>query len=244
MGTGLSRAETILLAADAWPPFNAVPGDEHQGYMVDIAKEIFEKEGHTVKYVILPWKRALTEVEKGTVHGVIGASKGDGQGLVFPRQELARNVLSFYKKKGDSFRFTGEKSLPGVRLGVIKGYDYRKWLNSYIQKNHEDLSRIEVITGNDPLQRNLKKLLAGRLGAVVDNEAAIRSVAKSMGILSQIEVAGYGTEPSYCYIAFSPKKPSSQGYADILSRGIFNMRARGRLAEILSIYGLTDWRSE
>lgn len=155
---------------------------------------------------------------------------------------MARNVIAFYIRKGYSWRFEDIESLHSIRLGVIKGYDYRQWLDDYI-KNNEERDAVQVMTGNAPLQRNLKKLIDSRLDVVVDNEAAIRWVAKSMGILPEIEAAGYGKVVSYCYIAFSPNSPNSEKYAAILSRGIASLRASGRLQEILDKYGLRDWRS-
>ncbi len=52
-------AETITLAADVWCPFNCNPGGDPPGYMVEVAKAVFEPRGHTVTYRVLPWARAV-----------------------------------------------------------------------------------------------------------------------------------------------------------------------------------------
>jgi polar amino acid transport system substrate-binding protein len=44
------------------------------------------------------------------------------------------------------------------------------------------------------------------------------------------------------YIAFSPGNPKSQEYAQILSKGIQQLRASGELATILKKYGMSDWK--
>lgn len=44
------------------------------------------------------------------------------------------------------------------------------------------------------------------------------------------------------YIAFSPEIKDSQRYAQILSKGIKELRKSGRLKEILSKYDLMDWK--
>lgn len=235
-------AETLTLVADEWPPFNGKPGGENEGYMVDIAREIFEARGYMVEYQLVPWKRAIHGTREGTYTGAIGASKTDAEGFIFPAEELTRNFLAFYVKKGNSWRFKDRSSVQEISLGVIGGYDYRDWLNEYIQANQDDPSKIQILTGDVPLERNLQKLLKDRIDVVVDTEAAIRSVAKDLGILDQIEPAGYGQEPAYCYIAFSPNNPNSQKYADILSEGIIAMRESGRLQHILDKYGLNDWK--
>ena len=76
-------------------------------------------------------------------------------------------------------------------------------------------------------------MLHGRTDAVVDTEASIRYVAKSMGVLDKIELAGYGNEPAYIYIAFSPNHSPSARYARLLSEGIVRLRNEGRLEILL-----------
>ena len=130
-----------------------------------------------------------------------------------------------------------------VSLGVAAGYDYRSWLNRYIEENKDAPDKIQIQHGRLPMKGNLKKLLTRRIDALVGNEFPIQYVAGQMGVLDQIAPAGHDTEPAYCYIAFSPANPASEIYARILSEGIVDLRRTGRLRDILSRYGLTDWKS-
>jgi polar amino acid transport system substrate-binding protein len=240
--TSSTLAETITIVADQWPPFNGEPNSEFEGYMVDIARAVFEAEGITVEYYNVPWKRALAETKDGKYTGAIGASKTDAKGFVFADEELARNTLAFYVKKGNPWRFTGLNSIKEITLGTVGGYDYRQWLNEYIEANRNDPEKVQILMGEAPLPRNLRKLLVGRIDVVVDNEPAIRFAANQLGVLDQIEAAGYGQELSYCYIAFSPSLPESQRYAQMLSDGIAELRASGKLQDILDRYELIDWK--
>ena len=235
-------AETITIVADEWPPFNGEANSQAEGYMVDIARIVFETKGINLKYVTMPWKRALLETRQGIYAAVIGASKTDAAGFVFPEEELARNKLAFYVKKGNIWRFKGVESIQQIKLGAAAGYDYRQWLNDYIKENSDNANKVQILTGDVPLQRNLQRLLLNRIDAVVDTEAAILWEAKRLGVSHEIESAGYGDEPSYCYIAFSPNAVKSPVYAQILSDGIAQLRSTGQLQIILDRYGLTDWR--
>ncbi|SLM28003.1 ABC transporter, periplasmic domain [Desulfamplus magnetovallimortis] len=237
-----ANAEKISLVADEWPPFNGVPNSENEGFIVDVARSVFENNGIEVSYETLAWKRAVEMVREGYNNGLIGASKTDAPDFVFPSEELARNCISFYVRKDTSWRFTDRSDIERVALGVIAGYDYRRWLLDYIQDNQDNFDKVQVITGQNPLQRNIMKLIDGRIDAIVDNEAVIVNVAGKMGVSNQITLAGYGTEVSYIYIAFSPKLPESKNYADILSKGIDILRASGGFKKILTKYGLTDWK--
>lgn len=238
----LAAGTTITLVADEWPPFNGQPGSRQEGYIVDIARTVFESRGYTVVYRLAPWTRAIEMTRSGECDGAIGASRTDAAGCVFPREELARNKLAFYVKKGNAWRYRGPASVEETTIGTIAGYDYRPWLLEYIEANRDDPARVQVLHGDEPLKRNLTKLISDRVKVVVDTEAAIRFVAKEMNILDRIECAGYGDEPAYIYIAFSPKKKESARYAEELSEGIAAMRKSGELQRILDKYGLKDWK--
>lgn len=240
----VSAAETnrIVIVADQWAPFNGVPNSAFEGYMVDIARAVFEPQGIDVVYRNVPWKRAIAGTMEGTYTAAIGASKTDGDGLIFPEEELARNRLSFYVKKGSDWKFTGLESLKNVRLGVIGGYDYREWLCRYIAENESDTQKVQVVVGDSPLARNIKKLLLNRIDVVVGNGAAIRWTAKGLGALNKIEMAGQGEKVSYCYIAFSPARNTSKKYAEALDVGVEKLRKDGTLDLILAKYGLRDWK--
>ena len=235
-------AEEIILAADSWPPFNTEPGNTLEGYMVDVAREVFKAFGNTVTYKTVPWKRAIDGTRAGRYTGAIGASKNDAAGFVFPEEELARNVLAFYTLTDNPWRFQGPASIENVIIGVAAGYDYRRWLNDYIHAYGGDEQRVQVIVGKNPLRQNLKKLLLQRIDVVVDNEAAIRFTANQMNVLEKIKAAGYGQEPAYIYIAFSPALPQATVLAHQLSEGIVELRRCGRLQAILDRYGLNDWK--
>ncbi len=230
-------SETITIVADEWPPFNIVPGSEYEGYMVDIARTVFSPKGIEIDYKVIPWKRAVKGTRDGDYNAVIGASRTDAEGFIFPNEELAQNILSFYVKNGNPWIFENKNSLDSIKLGTIGGYDYRKWLNAHIKEN-ESSDKVQIIMGDSPLKRNLQKVILGRIDVVVDNEAAIRWVAKKDGILDEITAAGYGKEPSFCYIAFSPNIEGSKNYAQILSDGIKELRSSGELQIILDKYGL------
>jgi polar amino acid transport system substrate-binding protein len=180
--------------------------------------------------------------QAGKVDGAIGASKNDGKGLIFPTEELARTRMAFYVRKGSSWRFTARSSISEVTIGAIAGYDYRNWLNTYIRNNRDNFTKVQVITGDEPLKRNLTKLMLERIDVVVDNEAVIQYVAKNIGISDNITCAGHDSEPSLLYIAFSPRNPQSSKYAEMLSQGIIRLRENGELKEILDKYGVSDWK--
>jgi polar amino acid transport system substrate-binding protein len=236
------HAETITIVADEWPPFNIVPDKQPEGYMVDVVREVFGAVGIKVEYKIVPWNRAKDSTLKGDYTAVIGASKKSAPNLVFPKEELICNKISFWVKKGSKWRYISPTSLDTVSLGLIEGYDYRKTLNDYVKQHRKNYGRIQFVSGTNPLEMNIRKLIAGRIGALVDNEPVVRYTSRQMGVSEKIEMAGSGNEVTCGYIAFSPANPRSKEYARILSEGIVKLRKSGRLEEILAVYGMNDWK--
>ena len=108
-----------------------MPGSPAPGYGIEIAVQVFEKAGHTVKYTIVPWSRAVLRTIKGNHNVIIGAYKEDAPDFIFPDEEFGISQLALYGKKGCTFEYKGTKSLIGKELGVIKGYSYGEEIDKF-----------------------------------------------------------------------------------------------------------------
>jgi polar amino acid transport system substrate-binding protein len=244
-GTALAapsaRADVITLRADEFCPYNCAEGADKPGYGIEVAKEIFAKAGHTVEYKNLAWARALEDGRKGAIVAVIGADKKEAADYVFPNESIAVIDNTFVVKKGSAWKYAGAASLEKVKLGAIQGYSYSGEVGDYINANVKNAARIDMVGGDNALEMNLKKLAAGRLDATVDAKPVLAYKLLKMNLADKVEFAG-SVDPSDIYIAFSPANPKSKEYAAILDKGLAEMRASGRLKQILSSYGVTDWK--
>lgn len=236
-----ARADVITLRADEWCPYNCAEGSDMPGYGIEVATEIFAKAGHTLEYGNMAWARALEECRKGTVMAVIGAAKKEVPDFVFPEETIAVADNSFVVKKGSPWRYEGPQSLEGIKLGVIRGYSYDGEVGDYVETNRRNPRRIDVVGGEGALDMNLKKLNAGRVAATVDAGPVLAYKMKQLGFTDRMQFVG-SVDPSLTYIAFSPANPKSREYADILDKGLAEMRASGRLKQILDRYGVPDWK--
>lgn len=240
MGALPTRADTITLRADEWCPFNCALGAK-PGYGVELATEIFAKAGHKVKYGLAPWGRSLEDCQHGTIDAVIGASPVDGPELIFPEEAIGVWDTTFVVRKGDSWRYDGVKSLERLKLGGIIGYIYMEPVGAYVEANTGNRDRVDLVGVRMPLEQNLRKLVAGRIGATMESRAVLDFKLREMGLLDRVDFAG-STESGAIYIAFSPKNPKAREYARLLDEGIREMRASGRLKQILGRYGVNDWK--
>lgn len=231
-----SLADQIVIVADPWCPFNCEPGSDKPGYMVEIAREVFEPLGHTVTYNTVNWSRALVETRDGKYSAVFGAAVGDAEDFVFPGVAQGQAGNALFVRKDDTWAMSAPEDLSGKVVGLIRDYDYGE-LNDDIQK----YAKADYAGGDNALTINIKKLAAGRLDVVVEEASVFNYTADQMGVLDQTRMEK-AIEYDDVFIAFSPARAESKELAAQLEAGMEQLRESGRLAEILKKYGLSDWQ--
>lgn len=234
-------AATITIVADEWCPYNCEPGSDEPGYMIEIAQKVLGEAGHTIEYRNMPWSRAIEEARKGKFDAIVGAAEGDAPDFQFPSSSLGVSSNVFLVKKGSAWRYTDMASLDSVSLGTIRDYSYGDELDAYIAQHEKDAKRIQVASGDAALDTNVKKLAAGRVGAIVEDRNVAEYLLADLGQQAEFESAGDLGEDAL-YIAFSPANPNGKEYARLLAEGVDKMRASGELATLLKKYGLQDWK--
>lgn len=236
---GVSMADTIIIVADAWPPYNGIPGSPEPGYGIEVARIIFEKHGHQVVYRLEPWNRAVLETRSGKFTAVIGANIEDAPDFIFPEEEFGVSRRDFWVLADSPWRFTGERSLLAVRIGAIKGYSYGENMDRFFRDHPR---RVEYVFGADPLGQNIQKLLRERIDTTIENRNVFLQKIKKMGLRDRIISAGSSGSVDNLYIAFSPNNDRSGQYAALFTEGIRRLKENGELDAILSRYGLEYWK--
>lgn len=239
-----SRAETIKIVADRWCPYNCDPTSDHPGLMIEIAQKAFAKHQIAVEYSIMPWTRAIEETRLNKHTAIVGASHKDAPDFIFPTVAQGWMRNSFFVKKGAPWRYTDMKSLEKISLGAIADYSYNETLDAYILKNKNNPKYVQIVSGDNALDTNVKKLLGGRIGALVEGEYVISYYNAQHGTADKLDIAGTlpPSENDNLFIAFSPKEPKAKEYAEILAKETQAMRKSGELQNILSAYHVKDWQ--
>lgn len=230
-------ADTIVLVADDWCPYNCAADAKDPGFLIELARLIFTARGHTVEYKVLPWSRAIEESRSGKFTGIVGAYKDDAPDFIYPEESVVRGGNDFFVKSGDPWKYDGLSSLEKVSIGVIQDYSYGAELNAYIKRYSTNADRIQVVSGDDALEKNINKLLAGRIRVVLEDASVMNHFLQAHGNTKEVISAG-GGEKQNVYIAFSPAIHKAKDYANLLSEGIIAHRKDGTLQTILGKYGV------
>lgn len=233
-------SDVITLVADEWCPYNCAPDGVAQGFIIEIAEAVYEPLGYSIEYKTMPWARAIYGVREGHFDGLVGVGKKEAPDLVFASDNVGEATHVFFVKRGRGWRYKGLESLDQIILGAILNYSYGQLYDSYIVHHKGNPNRIQLTSGEHGLSQNINKLMLGRIDAVVEDRAVFRYTSLEMGVIDNfVEVGTVYYED--VHIAFSPKNDNAKEYAKLLSDGIKRLRASGKLASILSKYGLEDW---
>jgi len=229
------RADTITLVADVWCPYNCGTKDSNPGILIEVAKYALGKAGHSVEYTNVPWARAIEDSRVGKYSGIVGAYKEDAPDFVFPEKGIMPSSNDFFVKAGSTWKFESIASLASVSLGTIHEYSYGDEIDKYIEANHKDPTKIQMGAGDDALAKNIEKLLAGRIGAMIEDAAVMSYQLKQSGKTGQIVKAGtFGGDD--VHVAFSPKNPNSQAYAKLMTDGLNELVINGEFEKIKAKY--------
>lgn len=236
-------ADDIRIRADPWLPYSGGSEMNPAGYMVDMAKAIAEANGHTIQYRTMPWANALEVVREGKADCVVGAYLSDAEGFAFPEVGWGPSGNVFWGLAEQPWRFDGVGSLDAVKVGVIEEYSYGDELDAYIEQHKADANRLEVVPAvGRGIVRLLARLIGKRVDAIIEDRNVLAyALEQSKMEPGRIISLGETGEPESVYIACTPAHPRGQQYADLFGKGTAQLRASGKLAEILARYNLKDW---
>lgn len=231
------QAKEITLVADQWCPYNCVPGTERPGLLVEIANYSFSQEGYKINYIVRPWIRSILTVRNGDYDGIIGTGRDETPDFIFPDEPLYSIEHVFYVKNTSDWRFSGFKSLQNINLGAIKNYSYGSLLKEYIEPNQANIARLTILHGDDAFSRLVELLKIDRIDAFVEESNIVLNYLTGLNSYEDIKSAGVASKEDI-YIAFSPKKRNAKLYANILSKGLKELKSSGKLDHLLLKYSL------
>lgn len=226
----VAEAEVVTLVADEWCPYNCEQDSADPGFAVEAALSIFAAAGIEARYIVLDdWDDAIERARAGEFTGIIGAVVGDAEDFVFPSESLAESISCLYVRAGDPWRFDGDASLAGRRIGALEAYDYE---SEAITEN-----TFGNVTRFDSLEAAVEALLEDEVDTVVE-DSFVKQLFELQNYLTGVIDSAGCLEGEPVFIAFSPANPRAVEFAQILSDGIATMKASGEWAALLAKYGI------
>jgi len=220
-------------------PYNGDPASEHPGFVVELAKAIFEPQGIKVDYQTMPWADALVAARAGKIDGVIGAGSTETEGLTVPKESIGEPRVVLLVRKDATWQFENISSLKDKRLGAIEGYTYWDSLDEYIKASKAP--KVVTFTGETPFADALTQLKEGKIDAMPETMAVFVWTTKGMGLSPSDFRIIHTHQNEPIYLAFSSADVGVK-FAKLFDEGVQKLRVSGEFGKLLKAYGMSDWK--
>jgi len=164
LATPAAARETLNLVANFWGPYteNNLPDKGQASHLVT---KLLSDAGYGATIDILPWQRALSMTYLGRADGIVAIWRTrERQEKILFSEPYMYNRLSLLHRKGALSNVKTIADLKGLNIGIGMGYDYSQ---EFIEATH-----FRKDAAVDTLA-NLKKLLAGRVDAILEDETIV-----------------------------------------------------------------------
>ena len=233
-----AHAETIRMATIDFCPFTCNPDMEggKEGFMTDVVRYALRNAGYDLEVIMMPYVRAVKQTRAGEVDGIVVVGKLFAPDLIYPKMPVVSQRVAFIVKKGTDWKYKGVNSLKTKTIGIVKGYHYvDEDLQNYLLSK-ENADKIQVIYGLDTTERNIKKLLAGRIDIYLEGEFSLLYALAKLGARDKVVFAGFTDDAFDDYVGFSPKSKKADELASLVSRTITDLKKTGELNGFLTPY--------
>lgn len=231
--------EKLLFVSDVKCPFVCEPDKNYDGFLVDMARLLFESMDKKIDYKIMSWKNAIKKFNNSEVDGILGARIYDVKDAVFPKSEQAKAHLAIFSNSTNNWEFYSQKSLDNRVLGVTDAYSYDVLVRSHINSNILIFPEKFVFSeSNNPSKENVIKLMKNQVFAFPEYKEIIDHFQNKSKV-NNIKFAGYtSNQAQMLYIAFPKTKGNSDRYAEYLSQMRYDLRFTDKIEKLYKKYGL------
>lgn len=229
-GSALAGAEpkVIRISNGDWAPFMS-PTLPHHGFVSRIVTQAFALEGIAVEYTFFPWARAYVAAQRGEFDASIGWywNEERERDFLFSDPVFVEAQVLFHLRERP-VAWTRLEDLKGLRIGATLGYTYGE---AFQRLEAARTFGVERITSDE---LNLKKLLAGRLDAVVISKAVGERLLPTLGesAAARIAVNPRPVHSGPLHVIFPRKLAQSAQWLAVFNRGLKTLKANGDLERL------------
>ncbi|WP_286234243.1 substrate-binding periplasmic protein [Thalassotalea sediminis] len=227
------------IAAIDWCP-QICPREEPNGYVVDIVLDIYKDFPIKVQIDYFPWSRAIKYVNDGTYDALLSPAKPEAPNLVYPMLAIGSQQMCFFSLTDNLWKYTGEKSLNNLRIGIAKDTSIKE-LNNFLQTNAHQFQFQPYL--DRYVDQNYRKLLKGRIDTFLFTKNTTKWELRKLKVDHELRVSGcLRREP--IYLGFTPTKQKKELIEKLSKKfdvGMHQLLASGQLETILEEYQLKQF---
>jgi polar amino acid transport system substrate-binding protein len=206
-----------------------------KGITADIVAEVFHRVDRPYSIACVPWERALAMVKDGTADGVIlGYKTHERENFgIFPNTPIQLSRYSVFVQKGQEFPFETIEDLYGKTIGIDRGHTISPEFDRAVSNG--DI----IVEEAANTEYNLRKLLAGRFDAYVNNHHVILYMANQLKLSERIIALNHPLvkpTPSYLWFSKAADIPDKDVLIQQVNQVLTEMWKDGTVERITSQY--------
>ncbi len=226
----LFSEQKIVLSSLDWEPYigASLP---NQGFVAEIVREAFKREGYTVEIQFYPWARTVDMAKKGQVNGYFPEyyAKEIEDYAYFSKPFLGGPVVLF-KRKADKISYAKLEDLKPYRIGVVRGY-----------VNEEAFDKAGFLKKEEVTEDigNISKLLNNRIDLfAADKYVGQYLINKNFSDKAKlIDIVEKPLTVQDLYVCFSKQAKDGQKLQKDFNSGLKKIQDDGTIKKILKKYG-------
>lgn len=218
-----------------------------EGFVIDILRDALATKGHTINFIIVPYKRALSMVRSGEAHALPDIYKEDAPDLIIGKSIIRVGNNQFFVRDDSNWAYTAKDSWRDISIGVVDGYTFaHQRFDAYLaEQKRLQRSKVVFISGENTYQRLLELLITKKIDAIVDDNAFIQyelhrfSTENNLVNLPPVISAGILSKKGQHVVAFSPKHIEiAELLMEIIDPFVMDLYKTGKIEKYLSPYGI------
>ena len=230
-------AAPVKIVISPWCPYICTDDKARPGVLVEITTAAFASQHAAVNFVDLPWQRQLMSTRDGSADAILGISRSDAPDLLFPRRPTGNFIPCFFVPLSSTWKYGGVNSLRNIRLSVLKGENFNKDVDAYLNGEGAHNGRVDFLSSESYLTQHFQKLAAGRADAVLEEARIAQNYLRSSHQSGRFKLAGC-LDATPIWIAFTPSGSSGTAAMAVFEQGLDEIQKSGQLKAILEKYGL------
>ncbi len=225
---------TIRFADSPFPPYTIGEEGDHdaQGIGPEIVREACRRMGVECTIELHPWQRVLRMLQTGdadAVPAVMEAPERDWYLTLTEPLVHTREIIFYNVTECPGFTWHEYSDLRGLRIGLVDGYAYGAEFRDAVTSYGLEIDY------SGSTEENLRKLIAGRVDLVVEEEIVAEYLLRRLPGGSVVAGSTHTVTAYDFHIAFSRFSPASE-LVDAFSEVIRQMQQDGTIEAIVAAF--------
>ena len=192
-------AEEITFSTGNFAPYHYLENGEIKGVYIEMVQEISDRLGHSAKFVMYPWKRALIAAETGKTDGIVSVYYSEARSafLYYVEEPLGEDNISIISGIENELNVSDLSDLKDKSILQVRGTFYGPEFEKF--KAH-----FQGIWYCDDVTKQIILLNKRPSSFAIANETTFFSKSKELGLKDKFKSV-YAVKKIPIYMAFSKK---------------------------------------